>query len=103
MSIYNAINKLKQNIPTTIQAAGNFLNTLPTIEKEQIICAIYLGREHIFHKQLRTDIPIDRTYTGNILAKDYAQIILDKQIYLSRYLDAIERCASASNFDLNNL
>ena len=103
MPIYAAINQLKTIIPATQASAQAFLSTLPRETQQQLICAIYVGREHIFVDTLRTDVTINRTYTEHIDASEYARIIHEMEDNLFTYLDSLLRCASASGFDLNQL
>ena len=56
MSIINAINSLKNNLPASEADAENFLSGLPLDVQDQLISAIYIGREHIHSDKLRDDI-----------------------------------------------
>jgi len=83
--------------------AQYFLDTLSPLLQEQLISAIYLGREHIHFTELRKDVEISRFYTDNISKNEYAKIIHDKGCNVTTYLNKIESCSSASGFDLNTL
>lgn len=105
MPIYAAINNLKQNFPNSESAAQMFLSTLAPKVQEQLINAIYLGREHIHVTTLLDDpnTPIDRTYVDHISNDEYARIVYEKRENAITYLDRLVLCAKNSNFDLNNL
>ncbi|MDM8356369.1 hypothetical protein [Pandoraea communis] len=103
MPIYAAINQLKTSIPATQASAQAFLSTLPREIQQQLICAIYIGREHIYLDRLRTDMAISRIQTDHIDENDYARIIHEKADNITTYLDSLVRCANTSGFDLNRL
>ena len=105
MPLYAAIQSLKQNLPKSVSASQDFLDTLAPIVQEQLINAIYLGREHIHSSVLidNGDIPINRTYVDHIGNDEYANIIYEKGSNVITYLDKLVECAKNSNFDLNDL
>lgn len=103
MPIYNAIQNLKNIVPTSEAAAQQFLNTLPTNVQEQLICAIYLGRDHLHDTSLRADATLSRSATDHIDRAEYARIIHEKGSNAVTYLDKLVECAQASKFDLNSL
>lgn len=103
MPIYNAMNTLKASIPSSPEAAQVFLNTLPSDVQEQLVCAIYLGREHIHSSELRNDIEISRAYTDHINKVDFARIIHEKGDNVITYLDKLVACSKASGIDLRTL
>jgi len=103
MSIYAAINNLKLNAPVSVASAQDFLNTLSPLVREQLISAIYLGREHIHVSQLRDDVEINRAYTDHIPKDDYAKILHEKGASAISYLEKLVSCAKASEFDLDAL
>ncbi len=103
MPIYSAMNNLKSCIPLSVADAQAFLDTLPSDVQEQLISAVYLGREHIHCSSLRADMVINRSYTDHISKGDYARILHEKGQNLITYLDKLESCATASDFDLNTL
>ena len=103
MPLYQAMNALKSNIPSSKESAQQFLDTLPTSVQEQLIAAVYLGREHIHSLQLRDDIEISRAQTEHIRQDEYAKILWEKADNLTVYLNKLDECARASNFDLNTL
>lgn len=103
MSIYAAIEALKTAAPNTETSAQQFLNTLPQTVQEQLIAAVYIGRDHLHATSLRTDEEISRTATDHIDNAEYARIISDKGQSAITYLDKLVECAEASNFDLNKL
>lgn len=103
MSIYTAINSLQANIPRSVAEAQSFLDKLPSDIQEQLICAIYLGREHIHSSQLRDDIEISRSYTDHVSQDEYARILHEKGSNVITYLKQLDVCAKASGFDLNTL
>lgn len=103
MSLYNAIEALKAAAPKSEEAAQQFLDSLPQLTQEQLIAAIYIGRDHLHATSLRTDEPISRTTTDHIERGEYARIISEKGKNGITYLDKLVECAKASNFDLNAL
>lgn len=105
MPLYQAMNALKANIPSSREAAQKFLDHLPLPVQQQLIAAIYLGREHIHSIQLRTDedIEMSRSYTDHIGQDEYPNIIWEKGDNVITYLNKLEECANASGFDLNTL
>jgi hypothetical protein len=103
MPIYSAMNKLKSIIPHSVADAQALLDTLPFDVQEQLISAVYLGREHIHNSNLRDDVDINRSYTDHISKDEYARILCEKGENLIIYLDKLESCAMASGFDLNKL
>ncbi len=103
MPLYNAIKNLKSNIPSSETAAQNFLNTLSPEVQEQLISAIYLGREHIHSDTLRADLEINRSYTSHLGSEIFARIIYEKGQNTVTYLEKLESCSQKSDFDLNSL
>ena len=103
MSVYAAINSIKSTIPTSVEDAQAFLDTLPIDVQEQLISAVYLGREHINTDHLREDVDISRSYTAHIGRDEYARILYEKGENVAHYLERLESCAKASGFDLNTL
>lgn len=103
MNIYAAIDKLKSSIPRSVADAQVFLDTLPSNVQEQLISAVYLGREHIHSSSLRDDLEVNRSYTDHLSKDEYAEILHEKGENLIIYLDKLESCATAADFDLNRL
>ncbi len=103
MPIYAAMNSLKSNIPHSVAAAQAFLNRLPPNVQDQLISAIYIGREHIHSNSLRNDMKINRAYTDHISKDEYANIIYEKGNSVITYFEKLELCAGASGFNLNSL
>lgn len=105
MPLYHAINALKANIPSSREAAKKFLETLSPSVQQQLIAAIYLGREHIHSSKLRDDedIEMNRSYTDHIGQDEYANILWEKGNNIITYLNKLDECAKASGFDLNTL
>ena len=103
MSVTNAITSLKSNVPTTQAEAEAFLDGLAADVQEQLIAAIYLGREHIHSAKLREDVEMSRSYTDHIDKDEYPRILHEKGENVSTYLGKLEQCAEASGFDLNTL
>ncbi|EHU9446904.1 hypothetical protein KZY42_004407 [Vibrio vulnificus] len=103
MPIYNAISILKSNAPLTLQQASAFMGHLPPKLQMQIIAAIYIGRDHIHSNTWSEDVMLSTDYIDHIPPENYAQIVYEKNSALVRYLESIERCASNTGFNLNNL
>lgn len=104
MPLYSAI----QNITTpfaSVASAKAFLNTLSPLVQDQLIAAIYIGREHIHSDKLRTDMEINRSYTDHIKNEgdEYARILYEKGQSGITYLDKLQKCAKVSSFNLNDL
>ena len=104
MILLEAMQELKQNLPQSIITAQNFLDTLDLETQQQLIAAIYLGREHIHVSTLRNDVmPMNRDYVEHIHNDEYANIIYEKGLNIITYLNKLEECAKNSNFDLNKI
>lgn len=103
MSLYAAIDALRNNPPKTEIAAQAFLDDLPQKIQEQLICALYLGRQHLHSASLRSDVELSCGYTKHIVSDEYAQILYEKSGSIPGYLDKLLSCAAESEFDLNAL
>ena len=103
MSIYQAIQNLKVSQPQSEQGAATFLSNYTPKVQEQLINAIYLGREHIHATKLRDDVEISCKFVQHIPSEEYPRIIAEKGENTEKYLEKLEECANASKFDLNNL
>lgn len=106
MSIYNVINSLKEITPLTLENAQKFLDEITALEREQLIAAIYLGREHIHCTELKnndSDLELSRSYTDHIGRDEYARILHEKGKSINTYLDKLVSCAVVSKFNLDNL
>lgn len=103
MPIYQAIQNLKASLPLSKQGAAAFLNGYTPKIQEQLINAIYIGREHIHETQLREDVDISCNYVSHIPQEDYPRVIAEKGNNSAKYLDKLEECAHTSSFDLNDL
>jgi len=103
MSIYQAIETLNDSVPMSLSDAEKFLSSLSEKEQEQIIAAIYIGRDHIHDDSLRSSDEISRRATDHIPKDDYARIIYEKNSNVAIYLKKLLSCAEKSGFDLNNL
>jgi hypothetical protein len=103
MPIYQAINALKSHTLQNKQDAKAFLSSYTPLVQEQLIAAIYLGRDHLDHSKLRSDVDLSRQHASAVPASDYAMIIYDKRINSEIYLNTLVQCAAASDFNLNDL
>lgn len=103
MTIHTAIRNLKSILPLSVEDAQQFLDTLSPDVQKQLISAIYLGREHIHSSVLRDDIEISTSFTDSIKQDEYARILHEKELNSATYLDKLEMCAKASNFDLEKI
>lgn len=103
MPIYNAINNLKIHAPLTLPQATSFMSGFSPKLQQQIIAAIYIGRNHIHSDKWNEDIMLSVDYIDDIPYSDFAQIVCDKNTALVNYLVSLERCAKNEGFDLNSL
>ena len=105
MDIYQAINDVLQNPPRTQVAADGLLAQYPQDVQEQLIAAIYLGRDHIHNSKMRDDTDWTRRATDHIPSRDYGQILYEKASSGSAetYLNALLLCSKASGYDLKNM
>ena len=103
MTIYEAINGLKIITPASEASARAFLDTLPLKVQDQLISAIYIGRDHINAKTLHPGDEISRSSTDHIDRSAYASIVSNKGNDAITYLDKLVACAKTSGFDLNDL
>jgi hypothetical protein len=103
MPLYDKIEDLIQSVPMTQAAAERYLSGLSDREQQQIIAAIYIGRDHLNSHSLNPNDDISRRCVDHISKHDYAQIISEKGANIATYLKKIVTCANASGFDLNTL
>ena len=103
MNFLQAYERLQQDQPETEAEARNFLDALGEETQDQIIAAIYLGRDHIHESQIRDDLDVSRGATDHIPRKDYARIIYEKSGNIKLYLDKMQECARNSDFDLASI
>lgn len=103
MSIYNHIDTLKNSVPLNQSQANGFLASLSEKEQEQVIAAIYIGRDHLRDQEITSGYKMDRKMIGHISKAEYGRIIAEKNTAVKQYLDALTRCAKASGFDLDKL
>lgn len=103
MSIYTIITNLRSTPPRSEAAAAAFLAALSLKQQQQLIAAVYLGRDHLHSSEMRTDVDLTREAIDHIPANDYAQILWEKADSLDTYLGQLVACASASNFDLESM
>ncbi|QGY33175.1 hypothetical protein [Pantoea cypripedii] len=89
-----------------------FLNTYSLEDNSALITALIIGRDHVNEGRIQADyVPDDLSFdrflhTGSagiwlIQPADFAQIIFDTSTSLITYLEAFERCATMSGYDLN--
>lgn len=103
MPLYKAMDQLLANVPASENQARQFLSTLSPTVQEQLINAIYLGRDHIHADTFSSDAWLSREATDHIPQENYATIVYEKGNSLPTYLDSVRRCAANANFDLNKL
>lgn len=106
MDIYQAIATTIQAPPQSEAEAQSLLNRLSEKVQTQLIAAIYLGRDHLHHNEMR----IDRDRTVNAIDKlitreAYARTLYEKASAgaSKTYLETLLKCAKASEFDLNTM
>jgi len=103
MDIYHAINNTIQNPPRNLTQAQALLAQYPLDIQIQLITSIYLGRDHIHSAKMRDDTDWTRGAIDHIPIKDYAQILYEKALSSTTYLDSLLRCSNASGYDLKNM
>lgn len=104
MSIYTNIDSLLSAPIDTKVSAQEFLNKLTSREQEQIIDAMYLGRDHIHYNKIREEnLPINDNRLNHIPNEDFARILSEKGRNVNVYLKKIVECAKESNIDLNEI
>jgi hypothetical protein len=103
MSIYKVIANVKARSPMTKIQASTFLATLSELEQRQLIAALYIGREHVHASRWNSTKHLSVKFIDHIQFQDYSRILYEKTDSARLYLDSIERCAKAMNFDLNDL
>lgn len=102
-TIHDAIKLLEQEQPKSAEEAQRFLSGLSEEVQEQLIAAIYIGRDHIHANEFIEGAEISRKATDHIAKKEYARILEEKSSSLQLYLGSLKRCAAAGGFDLANL
>lgn len=103
MPIYHAISSLKSSAPLSQVQAKAFVDSLSPKVQQQIIAAIYIGRDHIHSEKWNEDVMLSTESINHIPQEDYARIVYEKNDALINYLNSIERCARNEGFDLNCL
>lgn len=103
MSIYTIISNLRSTPPRTVADAVAFLATLSPTQQQQLIAAVYLGRDHLHCREMRTDVDLTRAAIDHIPVNNYAQILWEKSSSLDTYLGQLVACARESNFDLESM
>ena len=104
MSISKNIDSLLRYPKDTEESLQMLLNTMTVREQEQLIDAMYLGRNHIHCQEIREeDLPISINRQSHLSNKDFASILYGKRASLETYFNSAIRCASQSNIDLNEI
>ena len=103
MPLYSAMQDLKISQPDSEEQARDFLETLDDKVQAQLITAVYLGRDHLHSKELRSDVSISREHVDLIDRTSYPKILFEKRGNIPLYFDKLTECANASGFDLNQL
>ncbi len=104
MTYRDAVNRLKSNLPNSVEQAQDFLNSLTPIVQDQLISGLYLGKDNLNSSSLTFGGDTSRGYVDHISQDQYAGV-LDNMMrgYGLRYLEKLDALASASSFDLNQL
>ncbi len=103
MSIYTVISNLRSNPPKSEAAAAAFLAPLSPEQRQRLIAAVYLGRDHLHQQAMRTDVDLTREAIDHIPHEDYPRILYEKAESLDTYLGTLVACARTSNFDLDTM
>ena len=74
-----------------------------TESQQQLIAAVYLGRDHLHCSEMNMDLDLTRAAIDHIPAEEYAQILSEKSSSLETYLGQLIACAQVSNFDLDTM
>lgn len=100
--IYHAIKDLMGNSIASKEEAQAFLDKFDLATQQQIIAAVYIGREHLHDTKLR-EMDVSVGYTDHINQREYANIVYEKAHVIPTYLSKLLECAENSGFDLRNL
>lgn len=103
MPIYQALNALLVNPNQTQASAQLLLNRYTPHQQQQIIAAIYIGRDHLDQNTWLPNYIVSSTAFSHIPQSDFARIIEEKSMNMGMYMTTILNCAKSANFDLNNL
>ena len=104
MSIFDNINSLLHNPRNTEASVQILLNGMTVKEQEQLIDAMYLGRDHIQLQKIRKEnLPINSNRQSHIPKEDFARILYEKGTNLETYFASAIRCARNSKIDLNEI
>lgn len=107
MDIYQAINDTIQNPPRSERDAAALLAKYSADVQEQLIAAIYLGRDHIHANQMDPQFDWTRSATDHIPKADYARIVFEKSSGVdpaaATYLQKLLSCSKVSNYDLRSM
>ena len=104
MTYRDAVNRLKSNLPNSVEQAQDFLNSLTPIVQDQLISGLYLGRDNMNSSSLTFGGDNSRGYVDHISQDQYAAILENKVNGNGlRFLEKLDALASASSFDLNQL
>ncbi|KTB91324.1 hypothetical protein CCL16_11755 [Pseudomonas syringae] len=102
-TVYDAIDTFITAGKVSAPDAQNLLSLYSSKVQAQLICAMYVGRDHIHDTELKEPGENYIGYTDHISAEDYSQIIYEKNVNVRTYLEKIMECARNSGFDLTRL
>ncbi|MCU7696999.1 hypothetical protein OD757_07165 [Acinetobacter sp. AYS6] len=80
-----------------------FLNRYPTTVQQQLVSALYHGRDHLHKSSLSDNSVISTKNIDHIENSKYSNLIFEKGANVATYLQKFRECAAASNFNIDAL
>lgn len=102
-NVYDAIQSFIGAGAVSTGQAEAMLSTYSDKVQAQLICAMYVGRDHLHSTKLKQSGSTYVGYTDHISPDEYAGIIYEKNSNVATYLNKMLECSNNSGFDLNNL
>ncbi|WP_296257678.1 MULTISPECIES: hypothetical protein [unclassified Pseudomonas] len=102
-NVYDAIQSFIGAGAVSQSQAKSMLSAYSDKVQGQLICAMYVGRDHLHSTELQQPGLTYAGYTDHISSDEYALIIYEKNSNVGTYLSKMLECSGNSGFDLNNL
>lgn len=102
-NVYDAIQSFIGAGAVTAAQAQAMLSAYSEKVQGQLICAMYVGRDHVHSTELQQPGSTYVGYTDHIPSDEYARIIYEKNSNVATYLNKMLECSANSGFDLNSL